>query len=331
MKGLGTASAEVPEMNCERHRDRPVIGYCAACGEFGCAQCLQELGGQLYCERDIKPLIAKLETRMANPEKAKSRYCLIVQLLNGTTQKGYCLYLNPEERGFHFEQVSGHSLDKQNNVYLLFEELKAVHFVRSLNRKAERAAADPPLWRPQGPELVVRFRDGVTIRGRALTTGRISPPHFAMVPDDTDTYGFGVLVEYAALDGVYTPEEYRTRFDEELRTFLLNHTHSGLSKEELTGDFCFAHSEYAEALEHYNNIRHLAPSSPRIRKKTIAAEYNLASQHSRDRDYEAALIRINRVLELDPQHEKAKATAILLHKAIRRQREKAAQSDPIIK
>ncbi|HNR30397.1 MAG TPA: hypothetical protein PKI11_05870 [Candidatus Hydrogenedentes bacterium] len=306
-------------MQCPRHTDQEVIGYCAVCGEFGCADCLREYAGGLYCRMHMESIVSRIRQHAVHTEQAKERPKLVARLLTGSVLRGYSLRLNPEERGFHLEEVSEQGADLSRTRYVPFHELKAVFVVRSFGPKAN-GDDGAVYWRPSGEDLVVRFRDGETLCGRAHQPGRTGPPRFVMIPEDTDSNNLAVLAEYTALEGVYSPEAYQEKLGEELRTCLVNHSHDGMSKEEVSGDFYFAHHDYARALEHYRRITHLAPRSHRIRKKLIATEYNLAAGHARRREYEEAHACIMRILDLDPHHEKAREKARVLHHAMKKAR-----------
>lgn len=305
-------------MECPRHKDREVIGYCTICGEFGCTECLTEYSSRLYCPKDFKPIAERMKQRAAQAEAGQERPKLVARTLAGDVLRGYCLHLNPEERGFHLEEVSERGKALGPTRYVLFSDLKAVFVVRSFDEKGETGDGPSVYWRPSGEDLVVRFRDGEVLRGRAYQSGRIGPPRFVMIPEDSESNNLAVLVECAATEGVYTPQEYRSRLIEDLRTYLLNHSHAGLSKEEVSGDFFFARHEYEEALDHYRSVAHLAPRSHRIRKKLIAAEYNVAANYARRHEYEQAYACLTRILDLDPHHEKAREKARILHHALKK-------------
>lgn len=310
-------------MECNRHKGREIAGYCHVCGEFGCPECLTEFKGHLYCQKDIRPIIAQLEQAQNNGQPQEGRRMLIARTVLGQLVQGYWLHLNPEDSGFYIEEVDRHGKGRHNTRYVAYEGLKAVFLVRSFDGKT---AGAPPvrIMNPRGEEIVVRFKDGETIHGRAWQPGKIGPPRFVLLPEDPESNNLAVLVEYAAVERVYTPDQFRDRLHDELRTFLINHTHDGLSKDEVTGDFFFKHHDYAEAARHYRQLMHLAPRSHRIRKKFITTEYNLASHHTRLHEYESALECMQRILALDPYNEKAKEKAHLLSKAIQRAQEKAA-------
>ena len=316
-------------MECMQHKGRDAIGYCHVCGEFGCAECLTEYGGQLYCSKDIRPIIVRLEQEHAQNQTPQERRMLVAHRQDGGLAYGYSLHLNAEERGFYVEEVNPRvaSVGAGTTKYIPFEGLKAVFLVRSFDGKGSGSADGPPtVLIPQGEDIVVRFRDGETLRGRAWQAGKVGPPRFVVLPEDPDCNNMAVLVEWSAVVGVYTPEQYRERLHQELRDFLVNHTHDGLSKDEVTGDFFFRHHDYSVAIEHYRRLSHLAPRSPRIRKKLISAEFKVASEYTRRHDYENALICLTRIIDMDPTNEKVKEKRRLLQKAYQKSLQKQQQA-----
>lgn len=314
-------------MECTQHKGREILGYCHVCGELGCPECLTEFRGQLYCQKDIRPIIAKLEEAQQSGPSKDGRRMLIARTVSGQAVPGYLLHLNPEDSGFYIEEVDHHGKSLHNTRYVPFAGMKAVYLVRSFDGKPTDPAAPPfTMLNLGGEEIVVRFKDGEIIRGRAWQPGKTGPPRFVLLPEEEDSNNLAVLIEYDAVAGVFSPEEYRAQLHEDLKTFLINHTHDGLSKEEATGDFFFKHHDYAEAAQHYRALMHLAPRSHRIRKKVVVTEYNLATHHTRSHQYETALECIQRILSIDPYNEKAKDKAHRLNRAIQRAQDKAANT-----
>ncbi|MFP4192887.1 MAG: tetratricopeptide repeat protein, partial [Candidatus Hydrogenedentota bacterium] len=91
---------------------------------------------------------------------------------------------------------------------------------------------------------------------------------------------------------------------------------SDLTQEETLGDFYFETRSYEAALQQYENAHKKVGQSHRLRRKILAAEYNIGVQHIKRREYARALKWMERVLEQDPKNQHAKKKILQLRKIL---------------
>ena len=119
-----------------------------------------------------------------------------------------------------------------------------------------------------------------------------SPQDGALLPSDESTNNITILVERAAVEAVYTPEEYFAlkKAKEETRKKPAKKESTELSQEETMGDFYFETHSYIAAAQHYKLAAKQFPDSERIRKKFVVATINVGIQHIKKREYPSALV-----------------------------------------
>src|SRR5690606_36732963 len=142
-------------------------------------------------------------------------------------------------------------------------------------------------------------------------------PRFHFIPDDSNGNNLSVLVETAAVAGVYTPEEYQEKRQRE-REQLKESGKSDLSQEETIGDFYFHTRNCPVALEQYEAALKLSPQSGRIRRKILATEYNIGVGCVKARDFKGAMMWMQKVLKADPENAHAKKKIAQLRKILDR-------------
>jgi tetratricopeptide (TPR) repeat protein len=309
---------------CTQHPGQEVVGYCIVCGELGCNHCLHDLNGRLYCRRDVQPILRRMEDELGRDGQDGKYPPIAVRPRDGDPLRGYCLHLNTQSRGFHLEEVDARERLTGEARYLLFHELRAIYFVKHFDERKDDSS-QWPMWKHCGQPLVVRFWDGELLQGFAHKPYRRGESRFLLVPADTCSNNRGILVEVGAVEGVYSPEEYEGVVRNELRTWLVNRSHDGISKDEATGDFFFERHDYVRAREYYRRIQHLAPASRQIRKKLMRAEYNVGARHIRRHEYAEALVCLERVLELSPHNAKAKEKILRIRRKLEDPGDRAAQ------
>jgi len=258
---------------------------------------------------------AKQERRKA----AHPRQRLVVRYLDGRRLYGVCFALNPKENSFHLDTVGEDGRTTGETVQVRFAELKAVFLVKSFDGNFDKSMRYPQVGE-MGQELVAEFRDGEVIRGHTLRHYDPDDPRFHLIPRDPNTNNISVLVERTALTGAYTPEEYKEKLERD-REEQRREGATSLTQEETMGDFYFETRNYEAALESYNEAVRGQPQSTRLRRKILAAKYNIGVQYIKRREYQQALQVMEEVQKVDPANEHAKKKILQLRKVVERERE----------
>lgn len=306
-------------MRCLHHPLNKVIGYCHVCGTFGCAQCLTEHEGNLYCKKDYKPIAdelahkAKLEKSLAR----KDRQRLVVRLKDGETVRGSCYSLNPAVESMHLDLVDdlGQPVDETRQID--FADCKAVFFVKSYDGKFDSSHHYHDLHEAGAP-IVVEFADGEILFGNVTATYNPREARFYVLPEVKDTNNLLVLVERSAAKALYTPQQYKERKQQEAEAYVEDHVKEGHGRDEAHGDFHFEKGEYLRAMKYYRAAQREAPDSARIRKKIVSTQYNIGIGQIKHHEYREALASMKAVLEMDPDNERAQDKAAKLREMIKR-------------
>ncbi len=298
-------------MACPNHSRAQVVGYCVVCGELGCEQCVKEHQGEWYCARHYQPIQDKLERQKEIEESKRrvERQRLVVRTREGRTHYGTCLSLNPLSAGFNLETVDRKGISQGKSAYFSFSDLKAVFYVKSFDGKGIKEDASAAAHHATGAPIIVEFADGEIMQGYTMQRVHAGLPRFSFIPRDSNSNNISVLVETAAITGVYTPEEYKDKHRHEIESYLESHKNPGATKEELLGDYHFERHDYSRAIKHYRQVLKELPDSPKIRRKIISSEYNIGMRHIKSHQYEQALKCMEWVLNADPNHEQARHKA----------------------
>lgn len=293
-------------MRCAYHILREAVGYCCVCGEFGCADCLTEHEKQHYCQKHYKPIADEKAHQKKRTElkRRAHRQRLVARMQTGEVYRGFCFHLSPDEPGFHLDLVDADGELTGERRMIAFADMKALFYVKSFDGKFDKNQ-DYGEWRPQGSEVVVQFRDGETLQGFTLNPYQEGQTRFYVIPGNANTNEISILVEAAATEGVYAPEEFKRRQKAEMAAFVRDHAQEGLSQEELIGDFYFTRHAYHRALHCYRAVLERMPNEARIVRKIVSAEYNIGVQHLRNHEYRLALRCMETVLRLAPDNDKA--------------------------
>lgn len=297
-------------MMCPYHSREQVVGYCVVCGALGCASCVKEHQGTWYCKKHYQPIQEQLE-RQKEIEQSKrriERQRLVVRTREGRTFYGTCLALNPLSNGFSLELTERSGEPTGKTTRFNFYDLKAVFYVKSFDGKD---AKDLPSGnhQPAGAPMIVEFADGEIMQGYVMQRVNSDTPRFHLVPKESNSNNISILVETAAIAGVYTPEEYKDKHRREIENYIETHKQPGHTKEELLGDYHFERHDYSRSIKHYREGLKENPESTRLRKKIISSEYNIGMRHIKSHQYEQALKCMEWVLNADPDHEQARHKA----------------------
>ncbi len=298
------------------------------------ADAVKEIGRRGYYLTDMRPagigdeLITRWKhqreeyerqeaRREEHQKKRQTRQRLVVRYRDGRTDYGMCLALNPRENSFHLERTDKKGITTGQTVQVRYTDLKAVYYVKSFDGKYDKTLRYKE-WTPEGHEMVIEFIDGEILRGHALVRVDMDDLRFHVVPDDPTTNNITVLVERSAIKATYTPEEWEAKraADHEARKKQPDGT--DLTQEETTGDFYFETRNYTAAIEQYALAARKAPQSGRIRKKILAAQFNIGIQHIKRREYKEAEECMQKVLKLDPHNTHAQKKVLQLRKIMER-------------
>jgi hypothetical protein len=240
---------------------------------------------------------------------------LVVRYRDGRTVRGVCYALNIREVGFKLDMVDerGGSLGTMEDV--AFRDIKAVFFVRSFDGKFDKSAVSEE-WSPEGRELVIQFEDGEILRAFAWKKYDGRDPRYYVIPEDRKSNNISILVEAAAVSGVFSPEEYVSIQEKQKEEQKKTGSSSEISQEETTGDFYFATKEYLAAYEQYSQGIKKFPHSSRLRGKLLLTQYNIGVHCIRLRQYRKALSWMEAVLKVDPKNIHALKKAHQLKKVI---------------
>jgi len=297
-------------MMCPNHSREQVAGYCVVCGALGCESCVKEHQGSWYCKKHFQSIQEELDRRkeIEQSKRRVERQRLVVRTREGKTFCGTCMALNPLSNGFSLELAESSGEPTGKTTRFNFYDLKAVFYVKSFDGK-EGKGLPADNHQPAGMPMIVEFADGETMQGYVMQRVNSDIPRFHLVPKESNSNNITILVETAAIAGVYTPEEYKDKHRREIENYLESHKQPGHSKEELLGDYHFDRHDYSRAIKHYREGLKEAPESPRLRKKIISSEYNIGMRHIKSHQYEQALKCMDWVLNADPSHEQARHKA----------------------
>ena len=156
-----------------------------------------------------------------------------------------------------------------------------------------------------------------------------------MIPVDAGSNNITILIEAAAVEAVYTPEEYAQlevkKPAEKESVALVTKDTTGIGQEESMGDFYFETRTYGTALEQYLLALRSHPDSQRLKTKVAVASINIGIQHIKKREYPKALACMEIALDNDPNNihakKKAKQLQKIIEKTERRMRAYAKQSE----
>jgi hypothetical protein len=317
-------------MNCPVHPSSEVVGYCSVCGDLGCAECVTEHEGALYCQKHAKPFKDELERRQKHDEllHKPERQRLVVRFLTGETMYGICFALNVRSDGFHLDLVDKKGQPQGKTQRIVFRDLKAVYYVKSFDGNFDRSVSyrDP---RSLGAGVVVEFKDGEVLRGQTYTNYSANHPRFYVAPEDANSNNISVLVEREAVAGIFDPNEYKEQKHHDLEKYVEEHAVGDHGREECVGDYYFENHDYQHAIKHYRAQVRESGETPRLHKKIVSAQYNIGINHIKAHHYERALEYMEAVLVADPLNEKARHKAAKLKLAIDRRRKRKVEHSPL--
>ncbi len=263
-------------------------------------------------EREVR-----LQRKGEHHKKRHTRQRLVVRFKDGRTARGVCFALNPKEPAFHLDETDETGVSSGQTTQIRYADIKAVFYVKSFDGKFDRSTRYRE-WMAEGNEVVVEFIDGEVLRGSTLHPYNPDDPRFHLIPKEENTNNISILVEASALNHVYTPEEYEAKRREEKEAKKAQEVADDLSQEETMGDFYFETRNYTGALEQYRVAAKRFPHSGRLRKKMLAAQFNIGVQHIKRREYPEALDVMEKVLKVDPRNSHARKKVLQLRKIIDR-------------
>jgi tetratricopeptide (TPR) repeat protein len=264
-----------------------------------------------------------IEQKRTEARRKHPRQRLVVRFKDGTTNYGVCFALNIQDAGFYLDTMTREGAATGETVQIRFNQLKAVFQVKSFDGHFDPQQRYPE-YHPEGGEYICEFEDGEVIRGVTLLPYEPEAERFYLIPVDPASNNISILVERSALVHVYTPETYEQKQARESEERRKEAAVAGMTHEESMGDFYFETRNYPAALEQYKAAVKAQPRSPRLRKKILATEYNIAVQFIKRRDYETALAGMLKILEMDPSNPHARKKVSQLRRII--EKDKSRQS-----
>ena len=233
---------------------------------------------QTRVEEDRKLRQTEDQKKAEDYRKKHPRQRLVVRYLDGRVVYGICFAMNIREPLFHLDCVDVHGAATGERVTVQFTQIKAVFQVRSFDGKTDRLEGSHHAT-PTGPEVVVIFKDGEKVRGHLLHAFNPREERFQLLPHDPRSNNISILCEGSSVQSVMTIEEYQAKRAEAVKAEKKQAAEGELSQEETLGDFYFASRTYENALEQYKLAAAKTPGSHRLRKKMLAAEYNIGVQY----------------------------------------------------
>lgn len=314
-------------MNCPVHPSSEVVGYCTVCGDLGCAECILEHEGALYCQKHYRPFKEDMERKQRHdallhkPERQR----LVVRTLEGETFYGICFALNMRGDSFHLDLVDRKGQPMGKTQRMAFKDLKAVYYVKSFDGQFDKSLfyRDP---RAMGAPVIVEFKDGELLRGHTFTNYNQDQPRFHVIPEDENSNNISVLVERAAIAGVYDPDQYQEQKHHDLEKYVTEHAVGDHGREECVGDYYFQAHDYPRAMKHYRAQVRESGELPRLHKKIVSAQYNIGVNYIKSHHYERALEYMEAVLAADPLNDRARHKAAKLKLAIDRRRKRKVET-----
>jgi len=320
-------------MKCPNHLTRNAAGYCSVCGTFFCEDCLHHHEGNTYCPKHYKPIEEKLDQgkRTEEARKRHGRHHLVVHYRDGRHVQGTSRSLSLREAGFFLECEDDRGISTGESIRISFDELKMICNVKSYDGKFDRHEQYQE-YAPGGSRVVVKFMDGEVAEGITLQAFNPNAPRFYLIPQDPESNNINILVESAAVEKTFTPDEFRAYVQQRKEAKkaqrsqeIVAEKEAELGQHESMGDFYFETHNYDGALSEYKLARKEFPDSSRVRKKIVVATVNIGIQHIKAREYPKALEYMRKALELDPENphalKKTKQLNHIIKKTERRMRE----------
>ena len=207
-------------MNCKWHTSKKAEGYCQACGEFGCKECLTTAAdGKNYCQKCLAKQGKAVPVRSPEPERmlsdTKVTLKLVVHFKDGKIMKGTAYKLDIASDCIHLLRIGG----KHHGQRLLvsYADLKGIFHVKDfegVNQSKERQEKSQPL--PGGHEVIVHFKDGESIEGYVSAHFNQDSPRFNLVPKLSGSNNIAILVERSALERVDVGSDLKKAYLNEL-------------------------------------------------------------------------------------------------------------------
>lgn len=262
-------------------------------------------------------------SREHEQQEARNRHkrqLLGARYLDGRMEYGICYRLNPRENVFRLEIVDEQGKSTGESREVAFKDLKALFTVRSVDGKYD--PPDQPQYRDDtAQEIFIEFRDGEVLNG-FVQHYNPEAPRFVVVLKDQTTNNKSALVERSAVHAVYTPRQYMEKQGQRRSRAVKAEPSVDLSQDETMGDFYFESKSYESALEYFENAYRKHPESVRLRRKTMAARYNIGIHHMRAQNYSKALEVMERVLKAEPRNEHTKKKVSQLRRLVQKERGK---------
>jgi hypothetical protein len=279
---------------------------------------------QTRVEEDRRQREQEQHRKSEEYRKKHPRQRLVVRYANGEVVYGICFAMNIRDPQFHLDIVDVRGAATGERRTVRFTDLKAVFQVRSFDGKTDRLEGHFGS-EASGPEVVVMFKDGEKLRGHLTHAYNPREERFQVVPHDPRSNNLITLCEGSAVDRVLTVEEYQSLRASAVQAEKKQAAEGVLSQEETLGDFYFTSRNYEMAFQQYKLAGEKSPGSIRLRKKMLAAEYNIGVGFIKRRQYDKALDYMQSILRQEPNNDHAKRKVAQLQK-IKEKSQAAPQS-----
>jgi len=317
-------SSTSSDMNCPVHPRREVVGYCAECGAVGCDQCIKEVAKRKLCLRCYKKAQREWsqQRRKQAVRQRHRKQRLVVRFADGRLLKGTSYTIDTSARGFYVEPVNG-STDEPQQVFVRFDDLKAVFFVRDFDGKFDKKKLQVE-WHPEGHEIAVKFNDGEVIEGYTLTAYDENAPRFHLIPREPGN-NVSVLVERGSVAQIAVGGGLEQEAFAEEAEQAAGPDEPAVSKEETLGDFYFHTKNYFAALTEYDKAFRENPGHGRLRRKVAVSTFNVGVHYVKVKEYKRALQYFEEVLRYEPKSRDARKKIQKLRRIIAAESAKEVQ------
>lgn len=212
-------------MRCYLHTGREAVGYCVACGNFWCQECIALCeDSRNYCHtcRIKMGMRTMAESgRQAQDDRLVAK--LLIKFKTGKQMLATTYKIDTSKPSFKAAPYQGKGASEEKEI--LFGDVKYVALVQSLSGEKSTGTRE---YQPKGSEVVVHFQDGEVIRGFTLKAYSDKDPRFSVIPEDPTDNRMSVIVERSAvarmgLGRIPKTQELRTLAANSVRRLILHY------------------------------------------------------------------------------------------------------------
>jgi len=190
-------------MNCRKHPFRKAVGYCQACGDFYCEECLVTTpGGKRFCAKCGASRNGRSPGRSTESAAREDNVHLrlVAHFKTGKIVKGTAYKVDPMGEGFHMLRVGGRHHGQR--YYIPFQEMKAVFHVKDFSGGSNVPKSAPDRHVSSGNEVKVYFKDGEIIDGFVHARYNAESARFSLIPKNQAGNNISIIIERTSVDRV---------------------------------------------------------------------------------------------------------------------------------